>query len=135
MTAQDAMTKFLDLILKEDIPQWMELWTEDAVFEYPFAPAGYPPALRGKDALFAHFRNFPQTITFTEFIEVEMHQTLDPNTLIVEFAGRGRMAASGKAYEQRYISVVRMRDGKIAHYKDYWNPLVVLEAFGNGEEQ
>ena len=68
------------------------------------------------------------------YTDVEMHQTLDPDTLIVEFAGRGRTAASGKSYEQRYISVVRMRDGKIAHYKDYWNPLAVLAAFGNSGE-
>ena len=134
MTAEEAMTQFLDLILKEDIPQWMELWTEDAVFEYPFAPPGFPQALRGKDALFAHFRDFPSVITFTEFAGVELHPTLASDTLIVEFAGQGRVVATGKAYNQRYISVVQMRDGKIAHYKDYWNPLVVLEAFSTGEQ-
>ncbi len=133
MTAQDAMTQFFDLILKGDIPQWIDLFTENAVFEYPFAPRGYPAQLQGRAAMLEHFRDFPQTITFTAFTEVEMHQTLDPDTLIVEFAGRGQVPATSKSYNQRYISVVRMRGGKIAHYKDYWNPLVVLEVFGGAD--
>ncbi len=133
MTAQDAMTKFADLILQEDIPQWIELFHEDAVFEYPFAPPGFPQAFRGKVVLFEQFKDFPKMFHFDEFTDVQMHQTLDSEVLIVEFSGRGKVLTTGKPYNQRYISVVQMRDGKILHYRDYWNPLIVLEAMKESE--
>ncbi len=133
MTAKEAMTKFADLILQGDIPQWIELFHEDAVFEYPYAPPGYPQEIRGKAAMFERFKDFPKTFQFFEFTDVQMHQTLNPDVLIVEFSCRGQILTTGKPYNQRYISVVQMRDGKIAHYRDYWNPLIVLEAFKESE--
>ncbi len=133
MTAQEAMTKFTELILQEDIPQWIELFHEDAVFEYPFAPPGFPQEVRGKAAMFEQFKDFPKVFHFDEFTDMQRHQTLDPDVLIVEFLGRGEVLTTGKAYHQRYISVVQMKDGKIFHYRDYWNPLVVLEAMKKAE--
>ena len=126
---EETMTRFLDLMLAGDISQWMELWHEDAVFEYPFAPPGYPQEVRGKKALFEHFKNFPETVKFFEFTDLQMHPTLNPEILIVEFAGRGKILASGREYNQKYISVMQMTDGKISRYRDYWNPLVAIEAF------
>ncbi len=133
MTAQDAMTKFTELILQEDIPQWIELFHEDAVFEYPYAPPGFPQRYVGKQAMFEQFKDFPKMFRFHEFADVQMHQTLDPDLLVVEFLGRGEVLTTGKPYNQRYISVVQMKDGKIFHYRDYWNPLVVLEAMKETE--
>lgn len=128
MTAQDAMTKFWELILQEDIPQWIELFHENVVFEYPYAPPSFPQEVRGKAAMLEQFKDFPKMFHFDEFTDVRSHQTLDPDVLIVEFAGRGQVLTTGKPYHQRYISVVQMKDGKIFRYRDYWNPLVVLEA-------
>ena len=133
MTAHEAMTKFTELILQENIPQWIELFHEDAVFEYPYAPPGFPQRYVGKAALFERFKDFPKMFRFDEFTDVQMHQTLDPNLIVVEFLGRGEVLTTGKPYHQRYISVVQMQDGKISRYRDYWNPLVVLEAFAESE--
>lgn len=127
---KETMTRFLDLMLAGDIPHWMELWHEDAVFEYPFAPPGYPQEVSGKRALYEHFKNFPETVEFIEFTDLQMHLTRDPEILIVEFACLGRMVATGREYRQKYISVMQMSGGKILRYRDYWNPLVALEAFG-----
>jgi len=135
MTATEAMTKFLDLMVQEDIPGWMELWHEEAVFEYPFAPPGFPQSVSGRQAIFENFKDFPKMLKFSEFTGVRMHPMLDPDMLIVEFACRGRAVATGKPYDQRYIGVVEMRGGKIFRYRDYWNPLVFLEAFREDKEQ
>ncbi len=45
------------------------------------------------------------------------------------------MKSTGKPYLQNYISVIETKDGKIVHYKDYWNPLVVLAALGDESGQ
>ena len=134
MTAQEAMTQFLDLMVQADVPRWLALWNDDAVFEYPFAPPGYPPEVRGIEALTRHFQHFPEFIRFFEFADVTMHAQQDPERLITEFTCRGEMVATGKPYHQKYIGVLHMTNGKISHYRDYWNPLVVLDAFPTQKE-
>jgi ketosteroid isomerase-like protein len=53
--------------------------------------------------------------------------------VIFEFSCSGEGVATGAPYNQLYVSVVTLRDGRIAHYRDYWNPLVVLTALGGTE--
>jgi len=129
MTAREAMTQFLELMVQGDVARWLSLWSDDAVFEYPFAPPGYPPEVRGIEAITKHFQSFPEFVRFFEFVDVQMHAQPDPEMLITEFACRGEMVADGRPYNQRYIGVLHMTGGKISHYRDYWNPLVVLDAF------
>jgi len=50
--------------------------------------------------------------------------------VVFEFTCEGRAVSTGVAYDQTYISVVTLRNGRIARYKDYWNPLVTLAALG-----
>jgi hypothetical protein len=41
---------------------------------------------------------------------------------------RGRAVETNKTYNQQYVIVAEARDGKLAHYREYWNPLVSAEA-------
>ena len=41
--------------------------------------------------------------------------------------------ATGEPFEQRYISVIRLRDGYIVHYRDYWNPIAALQTMRGRE--
>ncbi|KOY15119.1 nuclear transport factor 2-like protein [Paenibacillus xylanivorans] len=46
----------------------------------------------------------------------------------------GELAQWVEPYNQTYISIVSHQNGKITHYKDYWNPMVVLESDLGGNE-
>ncbi|TYC52976.1 hypothetical protein FMN50_15435 [Rhodobacterales bacterium] len=53
--------------------------------------------------------------------------------VVFEFSCQGQGIETGKPYDQDYISVVTLRDGRVCHYRDYWNPLVALHALGGAE--
>ena len=53
--------------------------------------------------------------------------------MIIEFEGFGESVSTGAPFEQRYISVVRARSGRIVHYTDYWNPIAILRTL-RGQE-
>ena len=40
---------------------------------------------------------------------------------------------SGGTYNNRYIGIFRIVDGKVVHFTEYFNPFVLAEAFGGGE--
>lgn len=118
----------LRLLLDKDIPAWVALWAEDGLMEFPFAPEGRPRRLEGKEAIAAYMRPYPDHIDLHDFPDLRIHQTTDPETIVVEMRGVGRVVGTGAPYDMTCIAVVTVRDGRITSYRDYWNPLAVLEA-------
>ncbi len=55
--------------------------------------------------------------------------------MIAEFRSRGTAIATGKPYDQTYISIVHTRDGRITRYVDFWNPLVAIEALATDDQR
>jgi ketosteroid isomerase-like protein len=83
------------------------------VLEFPFAPAGVPRQVTGRDALRAHMSHFPETFD-VEFTDLVFHETVDPGLVIAEFRSTGTARPTGKPYEQTCISVVQTDDN--AHH-------------------
>ncbi|MFJ2771046.1 nuclear transport factor 2 family protein [Streptomyces sp. NPDC087300] len=125
--AADLYRHGLALLLAKDIAGWVELWAEDGVLEFPFAPEGWPRRLDGKAAVADYMRHYPDHIDLHDFPDVRMHQTVEPGTVVVEMRGVGRLVKTGAPFDMTYIAVVTVRDGLISSYRDYWNPLAVLE--------
>jgi len=126
--AQHTVAEHLRLTAAGRTDEWVTLFAPDAVLEFPYAPAGVPRRVTGRDALFAHMSHFPETFD-VEFVDLVFHETVDPSLVIAEFRSTGAAVPTGKPYEQTCISVVRTDDDAlITHYLDYWNPLVAIEA-------
>jgi ketosteroid isomerase-like protein len=107
------------------------LFTDDVIFEFPYAPDGLPERLEGTAALAAHLERLGPLLTFGPMELGAVYAVGE--TVIFEFSCTGEGVNTGAPYDQVYISVVTLRDGRIAHYRDYWNPLVVLTALGGTE--
>jgi ketosteroid isomerase-like protein len=132
-TAQETFRSHLERLSAGRIPQWVDLFTEDGVLEFPYGPDGYPKRVAGKEELLAYMKNFPEHFK-VEFTDLRFHETTDPTLVIAEFKSLGTALATGRPYHQTYISVVETVDGKISRYVDFWNPLVAIEALGGGAE-
>jgi uncharacterized protein len=107
------------------------LFADDVIFEFPYAPDGLPKRLDGIAALAAHLERLGPMLTFGPMNLGNVYALGE--TAIFEFSCRGEGVDTGAPYNQDYISVVTLREGRIAHYRDYWNPLVVLTALGGTE--
>ncbi|MEO7715067.1 MAG: nuclear transport factor 2 family protein [Capsulimonas sp.] len=130
---QELFHRLLEMLAQGQLERWSDWFHEDAVFEFPFSPAGYPQRLEGKAAIHEHAKRLPGLLEFTEVSTPRIDFTLDPNVCIVRFECKGRAIASGKPYNQTYLCIVETREGKITRYVDYWNPLILLEAMGESK--
>ncbi|GGP54678.1 nuclear transport factor 2 family protein [Streptomyces melanogenes] len=117
----------LRLLLEKDIPGWIDLWDEEGVMEFPFAPPGWPRRLEGRQAVADYMRDYPDHIDLHGFPEVTIHQTTVPETIVVEMRGVGLLVATDSPFDMTYIAVVTVHDGRITSYRDYWNPLAVQQ--------
>jgi ketosteroid isomerase-like protein len=107
---------------------FVEMMSDDFVMEFPYARAGMPTKVEGRAAVLAHLAKVGQGVSVESASNLVVHETTDPEVVILEFDGHGRALKTGEPYEQRYISVIRARGGKIVHFKDYWNPIQGLKA-------
>jgi ketosteroid isomerase-like protein len=107
---------------------FVDMMSEDFVMEFPFARPGMQRKIEGKTAVLTYLVTVMQGVSVDSVSDVVVHDTADPDVVIVEFEGHGRALKTGEPYDQRYVSVIRTRDGKIVHYKDYWDPIQGLKA-------
>jgi uncharacterized protein len=47
----------------------------------------------------------------------------------VEFEGSALVTATGKRYHQIYVGRITLPEQKISHYREFWNPIWILDAF------
>src|SRR4051812_14479566 len=123
----DLYRHSLRLLLDRDIAGWVGLWAQDGVMEFPFAPDGWPGRLDGREAIAAYMRHYPDHIDLRDFPALRIHQTTDPQIIVVEMRGVGRLVETGSPFDMTYIAVVTVQEGRITSYRDYWNPLAVAE--------
>lgn len=45
--------------------------------------------------------------------------------------GEADIVATGRRYQQEYVMRLEAQDGKIVRYREYWNPIPALEAWGS----
>ncbi|MGW7049715.1 nuclear transport factor 2 family protein [Streptomyces avermitilis] len=121
----DLFRHGLQLLLDKNIPAWIDLWADNGVIEFPFAPEGWPERLDGKAAIADYMRHHPDHIDLHDFPSVAIHQTSDPDTIVIEMRGTGRLVKSDAPFDMPYIAVVTIENGLITHYRDYWNPLAI----------
>ncbi|MEV4518090.1 nuclear transport factor 2 family protein [Dactylosporangium sp. NPDC049525] len=104
------------------------LFTPDGILEAPFAPPGgdYPQRLEGRDAIragmaawYARAAEDTRTVDITRSRYI-LHTTADPDVFIAEID-----TAFTDSDTVSLVQIFRVRDGGIAHLRDYFAPSLV----------
>lgn len=106
-----------------------DLLDRDIVIELPFAPPGRPPRYQGRDRFlaFAAPERAALPVRFEDVRDVVVHDTADPEVIVVEYVLAGTITTTGRQAAAPFITVLRVRDGRITHWREYQNPLVMAE--------
>lgn len=118
----EMVQRVRDLVLfQRDVDAAVALLTDDVVVEHPFGPPSVPPRIEGREGFRAHLTRVLSSTRneFSGFNDLAVHQTTDPDVVIIECALSGRNTDTGEEFSRQYVQVIRARDGKIAHWKDY----------------
>ncbi|MFL6121761.1 nuclear transport factor 2 family protein [Actinophytocola sp.] len=128
VTAHDAFDNFRKYALGEEHG---EFWAPDVVIETPFA-AGGPRRHEGRDNFLAATKTSRESlpVRFEEMRNVVVHDTTDPNKIIVEYELVGTLLTTGKRESALFIAVLEVRDGLITLWREYQNTLAIARALG-----
>ncbi|WP_424214050.1 nuclear transport factor 2 family protein [Streptomyces sp. BI20] len=120
----------LELLGSGRVEEWVDLFAEDGVLEFPYPAWGFAGRMRGRAELLAQMTMFGQQLK-VDFAEPEFLPTAEEGLVVASFTGEAVLQATGGAYTQTYLSIVRFdAEGRITLYRDFWNPWLVMEAAG-----
>ncbi|HWD83946.1 MAG TPA: nuclear transport factor 2 family protein [Kribbella sp.] len=107
-------------LIARDFESFADLFAEDGVIELPFAVNGLPARLEGREAI----RDFSletkdRPIEILDLQTVQLHQTTDPEVVVLELITKARHTITGKPFEAACIQVFRIQNGKIKLFRDY----------------
>jgi len=113
-----------------------DLFAEDGVLRFPFAPPDMPREIRGREAIRAARTSEAgrRSLLVMDAVELVVRETDDPEVVVTEIEHYGHSHALDGPYRFRALAVVRVRDGEIVSYDDYMDPIAMAALLGRTQE-
>ncbi len=128
MNHADLLKSHLQNAGKPRAEQDGDIYTEDLVVEFPYAPEGHTRQLDGPEACLAFFSRISSFALGFKISEPTI--VSDGDTFVAEYHGSATFKESGLPYEQDYVLVATVEDGKLKSLREHYDPLRVLRAMG-----
>lgn len=125
---QALVQEFLASMERKSLEGIANTLHENVIQEMPFSPEWFPKKVDGKEELLQLFAPVAQNKS-VKFINLKLRNMVDKNVVLAEFEGR-ITTADDIHYNNTYINLFTISEGKIIYIKEYFNPLILNQAFG-----
>ncbi len=99
---------------------------EGAVFEFRYHVPGFATRIEGRTAYMDWFSGYD--IELQSAGDLRVYRDNDQGVLTLEYAVHGVVPETGKAYDNRFCSVVTVQDRKVVYWRDYMDSLAAVQA-------
>jgi ketosteroid isomerase-like protein len=114
--AEALFTRRRDAWLREDLDGYLDCWADDVTFESPV----HRPPIRGRAAYADVVRSSAAAVRPVRF-DV-LHLAVAGAVVLAEWEIEAAHRGSGARLCWRGMSAAGYRDGRIAWWREYWNP-------------
>ncbi|PZU80461.1 MAG: limonene-1,2-epoxide hydrolase [Chryseobacterium sp.] len=98
---------------------------ENAVFEFLYNIPGFTNKIEGRKAYMDWFGGYSNELHSADNLRV--YKSTNPeNIIILEYQVHGIVPFTGKDYDNRFCSIITIKDRKITHWRDYMDSLAVM---------
>ncbi|WP_327281020.1 MULTISPECIES: nuclear transport factor 2 family protein [unclassified Streptomyces] len=107
-----------------------DLYTMDAVHEFPFTSPGFPPRYEGREAVRAGYRAAwgASPAQVQEVRRIAAYETADPEVIIAEHVVVGTLTTKATTFTVPGLLILHVHNGLITRVRDYMDGLGVPSA-------
>ncbi|MEV7778084.1 nuclear transport factor 2 family protein [Kitasatospora sp. NPDC088351] len=129
---REILARYQRAMLDKSADDLADLYAVDAVHEFPFLSPGMPARYQGSEEVRAGYRAAwgASPAQPREIREVAVHESTDPEVITVEQVVTGTVATTGQTFSIPGLLVLRVRNGRIVHVRDYMDGLGVAHTMG-----
>jgi uncharacterized protein len=103
---------------------------QDAVFEFRYSFPGFPTRIEGREAYMTWFSGYEIELQSAD--DLRVYWDNDQGVVTLEYEVHGIVPGTGKSYDNRFCSVVTVRNRKVVQWRDYMDSLAAMEALTAG---
>ncbi len=107
---------------------FFDILTDDLVYEVLYDVPGWPRIIQGRAELMARFRGYCDSIELQSADRLITHKTDNGRVVVIEYEVHGTILATGVKYNNRFCSIIKIENRKIAHWRDYMDSLAAWNA-------
>jgi ketosteroid isomerase-like protein len=109
---------------------YFDLLANDVVFEYVISVPGYPRRVKGRKKIIDLYSDYDDYMTIRTADNLRVYRDPEASTIVLEYEVHGKAAQTGRPYNNRFVSIVTVKDNKVTHWRDYLDPIAVFDAAG-----
>ena len=131
--AYEAADPYFDLVrgaLGElvDGEHFFDIVADGVIYEVLYDFPGWPRIVQGRADLMARFRGYGDNIALQSADKLITHQADNGRVVVIEYEVHGTILATGVKYDNRFCSIIKIENRKIAHWRDYMDSLAAWDA-------
>jgi ketosteroid isomerase-like protein len=131
--AYEAAAPYFNLVREAlgdlvDGEHFFDIVTDDLVYEVLYDVPGWPRIIQGRAELMAQFRGYCDSIELQSADRLITHKTDDGRVVVIEYEVHGTILATAVNYNNRFCSIIKIENRKIAHWRDYMDSLAAWNA-------
>jgi uncharacterized protein len=111
-----------------DGEHFFDILADDVVYEVLYDISGWPRVIQGRADLMAQFRGYCNHVEIESADKLIAHRTENGGVVVIEYEVHGTIIATGVKYDNRFCSIIKIEDRKIAHWRDYMDSLAAWTA-------
>ena len=128
--ASDLLEQHVQTLIADNI-QWQSLIADDLSWDLVYAPSlGHPARLSGREEVMRHVTWFLTAVENFRFFDLRIYPMADAEAAVAEVRAEALIKATGRTYRQEYVVFLRAKGGKIAHLREYFDPVRAATALG-----
>ena len=111
-----------------DGDHFFDIVADNVVYEVLYDFPGWPRVIAGRADLMAAFKGYVANIALQSADKLIVHKANDGRTVVIEYEVHGTILATHAKYNNRFCSIIRIENRKIAHWRDYMDSLAAWNA-------
>lgn len=110
-----------------DGEHFFDIVADDVVYEVLYELPGWPRVIKGRTDLMAAFRRYVENIALQSADKLIVHKTEDVH-FVIEYEVHGTILATSVKYNNRFCSIICIKNRKITRWRDYMDSLAAWNA-------
>jgi uncharacterized protein len=110
-----------------DGEHFFDVVAQDVIYEVRYE-LGWPRIIKGRADLIAQFEGYCRSVKLESAGNLITHKSDDNRVVVIEYDVHGTILATGVVYDNRFCSVIRIENRKIAQWRDYMDSLAAWKA-------
>jgi len=86
--------------------------------------------VQGRQSIIDLYSSYDDNVRVHSADNLRIYRDPEASVVVLEYEVHGESVQTGLPYNNHFVSIITVKDTKVAHWRDYLDPIAVFEATG-----